>query len=222
MGSLGGAAGTAGDPAAQMLVFMVLAMLELVATIAVFVCLEPAIPRTLRALRRNTERELRYVEKRGGIANKRRVRGAVAGLKGRAAVLHSRLRGVQADLHAIELEAVHRRHNAKRYPDGFEPELPDVPDELPAGEPMQVHRVKPLPYGSKDQAPLTVDREQGAAGNGQPTVTKEPTIAMLVLAGAGIADAGDYTADGDGTRRSNGKAPERMNDNEPEAEPKGS
>lgn len=221
-GGAGGAAGTADDPAAQMFVFMVLAMLELVATIAVFVCLEPAIPRTLRALRRNTERELRYVEKRGGIANKRRVRGAVAGLKGRAAILHSRLRGVQADLHAIELEAVHRRHNPKRYPDAFEPALPEVPDELPAGEPMQAHRVKPLPYGTEDWAPLTVDREQGAPGNGEPTVTKEPTIAMLVLAGAGIADAGDYTADGDGKPHSNGSAPERDDGDGSKAEPEGS
>lgn len=204
-GALGGAPAGGDDPARQMLVFMTLAMLELVATIAVFVCLEPAIPRTLRALRRNTERELRYVEKRGGQANKRRVGGAVAGLRARAAVLHARQRSAQAELHAIEMDALHRRHNPSRLSGAVEPELPDVADELPASEPMQVPRTSVLPFGTNDTAPLTVDRElETDRDAGTPAATKRPTIATLVLQGAGIADAGDYTA-GDGpARRTNG------------------
>jgi hypothetical protein len=166
----------------------------------------------LRALRKNTERELRYVEKRGAKANDRRVRGAVAGLKGGSAILHARLRGVQADLHAIELEAVHRRHNAARYPDAFEPPLPDVPDDLPPSDPLETPRVSPLPYGDGHHAPFTVEGAEAAE-------TKKPTIASISIDAAGIADTRDYAADDDAPRR-NGRVSDQNHDGSP-AEPGG-
>lgn len=83
--------------------------------------------------------------------------------------------------------------------------MPGVADELPASEPMQVPRTSVLPFGTNDMAPLTVDRElETDRDAGTPAATKKPTIATLVLQGAGIADAGDYTAGDDPARRTNG------------------
>ncbi len=157
-GSLAGGATavTSGQPDG-LLVFMVLALLELVATIAVFVCLDPAVPRTLRHLHKNTEKALRAAEKAARKANRARERGAGAGLDAHAALIDGRVRKMQADVHARELDANYREANPDVSPAMYKPEEPSMPKVLPDSAELDTPRTTPLSYPESAQAP-EVDR----------------------------------------------------------------
>lgn len=177
-GSLGSAVpGATANPPDQLLVFMVLALLELIATIAAFVTLDPAVPRTVRGLRKNTERELRYTEKRGRKANKHRTMGSEAGLDAVEAAMNAPIRSIQAELEAVERDAEHREANPGRFPGAFNREVPEIAtaDLLAAPPTLKLGHTEPLAYSEGAPAPLKVGTVRAPDGSTDDDEGETPT-----------------------------------------------
>jgi hypothetical protein len=150
-GSLGGSA-AAPTPTHPMFTFMVLALLELVATIAVFVVFEPAVARTAHALEKRTKKDRRRAEQRTRRADRSRTAAMKHALAANRWVHEAALRGWQVALdgEALTLEAATKHDPSYEpdaavfdAPDGVLPapgtvKLPDVTSREPVSEATQV------------------------------------------------------------------------------------
>lgn len=157
-GTLGAGAAVPGSGDGQSLwIFMALTSLELVAAIAAFFTLDTAISRTVRGLEHARNRALRRAESKAKRVDKSRVGSARVGIDGEAAVEDAGLRGAQAGLQGIELDAHHMAANPGRFPGRVQPSWPELP-EIETGRLRGPRAPGPGRAAGEDTAPRWPER----------------------------------------------------------------